>query len=140
MRDIMKVTLGVLADFASISADGKLNIMGIFNQVNPTSLPASILTPFLVLKFEAEITEVDTPRTIVIKLVDADGSQLLSGEQEITLKRPDKPGVRPNFNLFTRFPALVLPKAGDYSFEIIIDKDHKFSVPLRVNEVKERSS
>ena len=35
----MDVTVAVLADYANVSQDGKLNIMGIFQEINPPMLP-----------------------------------------------------------------------------------------------------
>ena len=35
----MRVALGVLADYANVSAEGKLNIMGVFQIVNAVQFP-----------------------------------------------------------------------------------------------------
>lgn len=129
----MEITLAVLADFASVSADGKLNVMGIFNQVNPRGIPARILAPYLVIHIEADIAEVDKPRIVRVELVDEDGHQMVAGEQTIVVRRPNT-RVNPGFNLITRFPQLEFPTAGNYKFAIQIDGDHKADVPLRVNE------
>jgi len=38
----MRVKLAVLADYASITREGKLNILGIFDEINPQQLPATL--------------------------------------------------------------------------------------------------
>ena len=40
----MQVPLAVLADSANVSQEGKLNIMGIFTQINAQSLPCDTPT------------------------------------------------------------------------------------------------
>ena len=37
------VRVAVLADYANVSQDGKLNIMGIFQEINPSFLPFPML-------------------------------------------------------------------------------------------------
>src|SRR5215217_3944288 len=48
----MEVKLAVLADYANVSQDGKLNIMGIFQEINAPSLPFPLPQMFLVVPFE----------------------------------------------------------------------------------------
>lgn len=133
----MDVTLAVLADFASVSADGKLNIMGIFDEVAPASFPAQILSTYLVAHYEADVTEVDRPRRIRVELVDPDGNKLFSVEQSITVPRRPAPRLGGSFNHIARFAVLQFPAAGDYQFAILIDDDHKQSIRLRVNPLRE---
>jgi len=136
MRD-MEVTFATLADFASVSADNKLNVMGIWDQINTSQMPAQVLSPYLVIRLHADITEVDSPRRLKITLVDEDGGELLAGEQEIVVARPVESGVAPIYQVISRFPALQFPKPGSYKFAILIDNDHKVDIALRVNLVKQ---
>jgi hypothetical protein len=134
----MEITLAVLADFASVSAQGKLNVMGIWDQINARQMPAGVLAPYLVMHIEGDITEVETPRQLRISLVDADGQQLLAAEQKVTISRPAESGVTPSFNVISRFPTLQFPRPGQYKFAVLIDNDHKRDIPLRVNLVPPR--
>ncbi len=133
----MDVTLAVLGDFASVSADGKLNIMGIFDEINPTSLPAQLLSPYLVAHYEADVTEVGKPRRIRVDLIDPDGNQLFSVSQSITIPRRPAPSMGGGFNHIARFAVLQFPVAGDYKFAILIDDDHKQDISFRVNQPPE---
>lgn len=45
----MDVNLALLADYANVSQDGKLNIMGIFQEVNPPVLPFALPQMYLVM-------------------------------------------------------------------------------------------
>ncbi len=56
----MRVALGVLADYANVSADGKLNIMGVFQIVNVIQFPHVHAQMDLVLTLEADPSEAGT--------------------------------------------------------------------------------
>ena len=49
----MLVKLAVLADYANVTSDGKLNILGIFDRMNVLNLPAVHPQMNLVLRLEA---------------------------------------------------------------------------------------
>ena len=49
----MELTLALLADYANISREGKLNIMGIFEQIFALSFPAVHAQLQLVLRLES---------------------------------------------------------------------------------------
>ena len=65
----MDVTLAVLADYANVSQDGKLNIMGIFQEVNPSEIPFVLPQMYLVLSLTAGPAEVGLARNIRIPLL-----------------------------------------------------------------------
>jgi len=128
------VTFAVLADFASVSAEGKLNVLGVWDQINPSALPAQILSPYLVMRFEAQVSEVGQKRALRLVLLDEDGEELMAAEAEMAVGTSPRPGVGPRMNHILRIPVLQLPKAGDYVFDVLVDQDSKASVPFRVNE------
>ena len=49
----MRVPLAVLADYANVTTDGKLNIMGIFNRIFASALPVVHPQMRLVMRFQA---------------------------------------------------------------------------------------
>jgi hypothetical protein len=63
----VRLTAALLADYANITADGKLNIMGVFGRMAATRIPATHPSLYLVARFEARVTEVS------ILLVSASG-------------------------------------------------------------------
>ena len=71
----MDVTLAVLADYANVSQDGKLNIMGIFQEVNPPLLPFTLPQMYLVLSLTAGPAEFNTTRDIRIPRCTATGKR-----------------------------------------------------------------
>jgi hypothetical protein len=128
----MNINFAVLADFASTSGN-KLNVMGIWDQVNPGTFPAQVLGPFLVMKFEADTTEAGQERRLSVVLVNADGQTMISAEQQLVIPAPPRPGANPNGNIIIQIPVLQFPAAGDYKFSILVDDDHKADARLTVN-------
>ena len=130
----MQVKLGVLADFASISREGKLNIMGIFDEINIQQLPAALPIFYLVASYDTRATEFETDKTIEIALQDQDGNIQVRVQQQIHIPRPAKPGTRGTVNQIHALAGLPFEQAGLYEFVISVDgQPDNHTIPLRVN-------
>src|SRR5215208_760261 len=92
------VTVAVLADYANVSQDGKLNIMGIFQEINPPFLPFPMPQMYLVLSFSAGPAEFETNRNIRVALLHSDGQEVLTLETQMRIPRPKRPGSRAYIN------------------------------------------
>ena len=131
----MEVTLAVACDYANVSQDGKLNILGVFQEVNPGGFPAMVAQMFLVVSFEASVAEFDTEKHVRIALLEADGSEVMAMEGPMLVQRPQRPGSRAFINQVLGLQGLAFPRAGDYAFHIVVNGEEKRAVPLRVNEL-----
>ena len=74
----MEIALAALADYASISREGKLSVMGIFNSVASNSLPATISSAHLVISLELAAAEGEREHSVEIRCMDADGATTLT--------------------------------------------------------------
>lgn len=128
----MQVTLAVLADYVNNTPDGKLNIMGVFNQVNAPSFPSSIHDMRLIVKFQFSAAERGTTRTAQFKFLDPDGTELLVFSQPIQV--PETP-LSPEVVHIVNLRGVPLPKAGEYAFHVMIDTDEKQRIPLHVAQI-----
>jgi hypothetical protein len=124
-----------LADYANVAQDGKLNILGVFQEVNPAGFPAGVPQMFLVVSFEASAAEFGTQKHIRIALLEADGTEIMSMEGPIVVQHPPRPGSRAYINQIVNLQGLAFPHAGDYAFHILVGGEEKRAVPLRVNEL-----
>jgi len=130
----MDITLALLADAANTTANGKLNVLGVFSQIGASKFPYTHPSLTLVLKFVADAVEAGQRKEIAIHLVDADGQRL----HQITLntqvpasQRPGKPiEVLTNIGIGN----LKFERPGDYEFKVVINGDHRASIPLAVGE------
>jgi hypothetical protein len=135
----MDVRLAVLADFASITREGKLNILGIFDEINTQNLPVQLPVFYVVVSYEAGPAEFDTKKSTQIAVTDDDGNVMVRLEQDITVSRARRPGTRSTMNQIIGIAGLPFPKAGDYQFAVLIDGGEAGTIRLRVNEVEEAS-
>lgn len=131
----MDVKLAVLADFASITREGKLNILGIFDEINSTQLPVSLPIFYIVVSYEAGPAEFEAEKATQIVLTDADGNVMMKLEQKLTVSRAPRPGSRSTMNQIGGVVGLSFPKAGDYQFAILVDGREEKAIGLRVNQM-----
>jgi hypothetical protein len=129
----MRVTLAALADYANVTMEGKLNIMGIFQEINAPTLPFQLAQMYLVVSFSAAPSEAPAQKRLEVKLLAADGAQVFAAQQILPVQPPNRPGARLITNAVMGIGGLLFNGAGDYAFSILVDGDEKESVPLRVN-------
>lgn len=130
----MEVSLAVLADYANLAQDGKLNIMGIFQEVNPPVLPFALPQMYLVISFVAGPAEFDTTKDIKIALLDNDGNEMLGLEGRARVPRPPRRGSRAYMNQLIGLSGITFERPGDYAFAVLIGGETKETVSLHVNE------
>ena len=124
----MELLTILVADYANVTKNGKLNVMGIFKNIYASKFPAKHLSMTLVIKLGADLGEFDE-RKLTVKLLEADGKELMSLETPIVLPKLI-PGQRPEINAIFQINEVVFPKAGRYQFSIFVDKDFKGSLPI----------
>lgn len=127
----MQVKLAVLADYANVTGDGKLNILGIFDRMTVVELPAVHPQMHLVLRLEAHSAEQDRVHTVEIRLHDPDGQTIFDVTGEIV---PHGDAGSPvSTNQILTLNNLQLMKIGGYTFLIFVNNDLKAEVPLAVD-------
>jgi len=128
----MEVTLALLADYANVTREGKLNLLGLFERINAPTLPWTHPQMQLVLVFEASPAEYDTTKNAEIKLLDADGNTKFTISSELKVPR-EKSGRSVSINGIIAINNLRFDTEGDYAFHILIGGDDKKRIPLRVS-------
>lgn len=128
----MRVPYVHICDYASISREGKLSAMGIFDQIFVPSMPA--MHPLLYLAFAIELvpSELGSPFKIRIQLADADGKVMMMSEGNVRFDG------EPHGHQTLRVPQIFgmggIPFSvpSQYSFDIFINGDLKAQAPFRV--------
>jgi hypothetical protein len=132
----MEVTLALLADYANVSQEGKLNVMGVFNRIWAKKFPAVHPEMRLVFRLEAGLAERGTDKVIEVKLLDADAKVLqhLKGQFTVPAESP-----RPTIEIaqVLTFATVRFEKPGDYAFHILVGGDEKKTVPFFVEQLPE---
>ncbi|HKZ51089.1 MAG TPA: hypothetical protein VJ256_04960 [Dehalococcoidia bacterium] len=129
----MEIKLKLLADYANTTPEGKLNIMGVFDIINPPMLPYHHPQMYLVISYDASSTEAGQDKNARVVLLDADGRQMLALEQQIRVSQPERPGMRVQLNQIVGLAGVRFAKAGDYQFSILVSGEEKGTVPFHVN-------
>lgn len=129
----MQVKLALLADYANVTAEGKLNILGIFDRINLVQMPAVHPQMHLILRLEAQPAERARPHHIEIRLHDPEGATIFEVNGEI-VPHGDGPQATSTNQILT-LNNLQLQKTGAYNFVVFIDHDLKCELPLYVEFV-----
>ena len=130
----MKLLLFLAADCANVTREGKLNVMGVFNDINSFQFPARHSSMHLVAKLGAELGEYGQTRDFTVQLLDADGNPIFDVAGQFQFPQGGH-GRKPEINLILELKDIVFPKEGTYVFVLLVDKDHKGDLSLYVNKV-----
>ncbi len=131
----MEKLLVVVADYANMTENHKLNIMGLFNELNPPAYPFRLPSMFLIFKLRAELGEYGKTKTFTVKLYDADAHELLAIPQEIKIPEV-KEGKRPEVSGVICLNNLEFAKEGNYVFVIFVNDDPKGEVSIIANPIQ----
>lgn len=126
-----RVQLLVLADYASISKNGKLSINGIFDQIFSRKFPSKFLRMFLVAVVEGEP---DETRDIDLRIISPEKKDILSPK-----KQKVRFGDNGRTNIIADIANLPLPVAGIYQIKILEGIRELASTSLRVIKVENNS-
>ena len=133
--DKMRPLLFLTADYANVTGDGKLNVMGIFKEINSYSFPARHPSMNLVAKLAAELGEYEQTRNITVILMDADGKRIMELSGPFNIPRAEG-GKKPEVNIILELKDIVFPNPGPYQFVLLVDKDQKDELTLYVNQIE----
>ncbi len=130
----MEAVLAVAADYANVASDGKLNIMGIFQEVNPPASTFALPQMFLVITWSAGPAEFGSTKDVRIAFMDPDNGENLVLDYELILPKAVRPGTRSLFHQILGIGGLPLFRAGPHAIYVLVGGETKASVPLYVNE------
>jgi len=131
----MNLAMLLAADYATVDASGKLNILGAFTNIYTRQFPATHALMHLVMKFHPSLGEYGDTRTLRIVLVDEDGRQLHEFSSDFKVPSLES-GHRPEFNAIIAFRDLEFSHAGRYEFRIFIDKEQKGDLTLDLIQIE----
>ncbi len=78
---MLQISLAAIADAANISREGKLNITGIFGNINIVNFPAQHPWMVLVFVIDGEKSDAESEHKLKIDLIDEDGNLLIPSLQ-----------------------------------------------------------
>lgn len=126
----MEVKLGLLAEYANVAQDGKLNVMGIFDRVMATQFPVTHPSMYLVLLFSAGAAEWKMKKELQIRLMDQDGAALLNINGQIEV--PEGRGTHVDWPQIVALQMMQFKAAGSYEFHVLINQETRRIIPLNL--------
>lgn len=122
-----------MADAGTVDTSGKVNILGVFDRIAVSSVPAQHPRIALILRFVGGPRDVGT-HEMVIRLVDEAGEEILALDGELQVgPSPGSPGGILRIPHVLNLDGVVFPRAGQYSFDVSVDGRHQCSLPLLVS-------
>ena len=126
---MLTLNYGFICDAATVSSDGKVNILGIFDGVNSRKFPLVCPRMTVVSNWKGDVSDYK----LSLKLVGPGGKEVMSiPNMQAKIKHP---GAKAN--ILADLNQLKIDQPGHYLFQFSIDgQQEKFEIPLKVNEVK----
>lgn len=135
----MELLTILAADYANITQNGKLNVMGIFGNIYAPNFPARHLSMTLVVKLGANLGEYGEQRQLSIRLMNADGIEIWRFENPVQIPQPTG-GQRPEINAIIQINEIVFPEPGRYQFGVYVDRDYKGDLPIDVIKIEPKTT
>lgn len=126
----MDIQIATLCDAANDS-QGKLNILGAFDTLATTKLPATYFQCCIALRMTFNKGE-EGAHKLKINIVDEDGKPVMpSIEIGVEIAVPDETAFLSR-NFIINIQQLTLPRPGLYSVDLFMGGEQKGSIPLHV--------
>jgi hypothetical protein len=128
----VNVTYGFLCDYATVSQEGKLSILGIFSDISVGEMPARHPQAFLAFELEFSYAEVNAEFPLRIECVDEDGRAVFKADGQAQLSGHAKPGQRPRIVQALQLNDLTFEQAGRYDINIFVNNELKRTIEFTV--------
>ena len=130
----MEVNFAHICDYATVSQDGKLSVLGIFGQINAAQVPVIHAQMFLAFEIGFDYTEVGREFNAEVQIVDEDGHAIwgVKGAGTMRLPTAPKPGDRPTAGQIFAITNLRFAKVGTYDVNLVANGKHAKRLQLKV--------
>lgn len=127
----MKLNFGFICDYASFGEAGKLNILGIFKNINGSSLP--LVHPQLYVVVNVMIDKPGNHKEVIKLVAKEDGREIIS-PLEFNLSAPaDATGKKIELGVMGQINNIKFEKAGEYIFKVLVNNEIVGEIPLTVH-------
>ena len=130
----MDVTLALAADYANITAEGKLNILGVFTAVNVPQFPFVLPQMYLVLSYETSAAELTREVPVQVALLDSENNEVMALSGTILAQGALRPDGQVVLNQLVGLVGLTFSRPGAHRFVISVDGELKRTIRIQVNE------
>ena len=129
----MRVDLAVLADYAAMTADQKLLIVGVFDTIWLGSFPGTYPSIFLALRIIVG-PEDRGEHQLELRLTDPKGDQLVALHAGFSVRPSEVEEETGALQLVLQFGNVEFKEPGLHAVDVLIDDRFEDAVPLRLRE------
>jgi hypothetical protein len=129
----MEVQILSLCDAATISG-GKINILGIFDQIYAVSEPVAAPPCSVVIRMTFDKIE-EGDKTLRIAFVDADGKQIMPNVDANLQVRVPEQAPYATAQIALAIPQLVLPHFGEYAVVLAVNGREEGRIRLHLLQI-----
>jgi len=130
----MEVPLLVLADYANVSIEGKLNILGIFSNVNASALPFTLAQMQIVFMLRYAPIERGQTKEVDVRLEGPDGELLIGFKT--TLPLPADAPLSGDVPQVISLNGLTFTRYGDHALHVLVNGEPKARVGFTVKPLE----
>ena len=131
----MNVEFMVVCDYAVVTPDQKLTMVGTFDRVMPPQVPFALPALGVAARMrDVNIKPGKTHHDFEIRIKGPDGSLLANVSGAMDAQVPVAPEGGITLPIGLMFHGLVFPKYGEYKVELWLDKQRALSLPVWVSK------
>ncbi len=136
----MKISFAHICDYATVSREGKLSVLGIFTNINVAKFPATHAQMYLAFDLEMKAVEADREMQLEIHLVDADGEKIFelkgSGQFQTPEGASAKPGVSVRSSQIMAMNGMKFKRPGAHEINIFLNGSLAYTVSFNITRLK----
>jgi hypothetical protein len=131
----VNATLAVAADNANVSTDGKLNILGAFQEYTASTFPDLVASVTLVISWDAEPVEFGTQKEVYITFMGPEPEwKVVLPPVAVAIPEASRPGEPATAHQIVTLRELPLLRPGPHAFSVVVGGEPKARIPLYVRE------
>lgn len=135
----MDLSFLLAADYANATVDGKIYVMGIFSTIQALKFPATHAAMYLAAQLIARPEEYGKAFTLEIRLLDENGTQIVSVSANGTAPDGQKARWIPLNNIL-QLVNVSFPKPGSYEFRVRVNGKEKGTFPIQLIQMASTTS
>ena len=124
--------MALLADYANVTKEGKLNVLGIFHQLRVARLPAQHPSMQLILMLEGNRGDADREQKIELRLMAPSGKDVFKMDGTFLIKDPEHRWTTIRSNQILQIHGLTFHEAGGHIFYVYLNNHQETAVALEV--------
>ncbi|MEQ1933559.1 MAG: hypothetical protein ABL962_06735 [Fimbriimonadaceae bacterium] len=128
----MKLRYALIAEYANVTGDGKLNLMGVTDRLYAFQFPAIHRDLIIVNSLETENDEDGSNQSVHIQLIDSDGRTLTEVTGQILIQ-----GGRQVFNQIHVFQDVHFAQPGAYQINVSFSGQQQAILDLELIQIQQ---